>query len=92
MSELKQIKLSEVKADIEAGMKRDALRTKYGITNTELNAVLQAGGLRIKQYRHPKIEIVNDLVSAGIESVQDRVVGIPDSPTPRPENETANNN
>ena len=63
----KQIKLSELKADINAGMKREALRVKYTDgNNNQLNVILKQAGLKIRSFKvnplKPKFELVDDTI------------------------------
>ena len=63
----KQIKLSELKADINAGMKREALRVKYTDgNNNQLNVILKQAGLKIRSFKvnplKPKFELIDDTI------------------------------
>jgi hypothetical protein len=62
----KEISLSALKADIDTGMKREALRDKYTEgNNSQLNVILKAAGLKIRAFRikskEPKFKLINDL-------------------------------
>ena len=61
----KQIKLSELKADVEKGMKKDALVKKYTDGNVAaMTTLLKQAGLTIKKTRKsPAFELVDDTVA-----------------------------
>lgn len=59
----KQIKLSELKSDVEKGMKKDALVKKYTDGNVAaMTTLLKQAGLTIKKTRKAAFELVDDTV------------------------------
>ena len=58
----KTIKKSELKADIDAGMKREALAAKYtNGNNSELTRLLKQAELKIRKFKNPSFVLENDL-------------------------------
>lgn len=60
----KEIKLSELKSDIDSGMKRDALKKKYTDgNNNALNGILKQAGLKIRAFKTNAtvFKLINDL-------------------------------
>lgn len=60
MSEVKQIKLSELKAQVESGAKLKALAEEYGLPVAQMKKVLKEAGLRIRSLRFPQYQLVDD--------------------------------
>ena len=68
-----KISRAELQADIEAGLKKDALAAKYTNGNkSAITGLLKDAGLRIKQFRtnKPKYTLV-DTISTDSSSVSD---------------------
>lgn len=59
-TEKKQIKLSELTADVNSGMKKDALCEKYGLNKAQMTGLLRKAGLKIRKFHAPKFELVID--------------------------------
>lgn len=58
----KTIKKSELKADIDAGMKREELAKKYTDGNqSELKRLLKQADLTIRKFRNPTFILQDDL-------------------------------
>lgn len=55
-----QISESELKAKVEAGWKRDALATHYGLPKQQMSSLLKVAGLKIRKFHAPKWELVKD--------------------------------
>ncbi len=55
---MKQVSKSEFTADVNAGMRRDELISKYGITNADVTKILQSLELRIKRTKKATFELV----------------------------------
>ena len=72
-----QIRLSVLTEQIEAGWKLKPLAEHYGIPVTRMREVLKSADLRIRSFRGPQIELVDDTEeptltpSTIVESVKD---------------------
>ncbi len=66
------IKLSDLKRDVEAGMKRVELCTKYtGGNNAQLTKLLKTAGLKIRKFKKPTFILENDLLEESINNTQE---------------------
>lgn len=57
-----KIVLSVLKNQIEEGWKLDRLKDHYGLPATQMQRVLKEAGLRIRQFRKPLFQLVDDTV------------------------------
>jgi len=74
----KTITISQVLADLEAGVTRPQMATKYEITPREVNALFQHPKLKGKKAKKvfiPSFDIVDDTPDASTETVDAEPVG-----------------
>ncbi len=62
---MKQIIYSELKAHIDAGMKKKELAELYELPESQMTKVLQQAGLQIRRFHAPKFELVMDVPVEG---------------------------
>ena len=60
VKETKKIVLSELKKQIEEGMKKDELAKFYGLPVTQMTKLLKSAGLEIRKFRRPSFELIDD--------------------------------
>jgi|SRR6187402_1356273 len=58
-----QITISDLTSKVEAGWKKPALAEHYGLPVSQVTSALQAAGLRIRKFHHPKFILVDDTVN-----------------------------
>lgn len=63
-----QIKLSVLTEQIEAGWKLKPLAEHYGIPVSRMRDILKSADLRIRSFRGPQVELVDDTEESNINS------------------------
>ncbi len=86
-----QIKLSVLTEQVEEGWKLKPLAEHYGIPVTRMRAILKSADLRIKSFRGPQVELVDDTEEEEkeevfVESVKD-TIEVPTEELPETEGE-----
>ena len=65
-----EISMSDLKARVEAGEKRDALAEHYGLPKQQMSNLLKQAGLKIRKFHAPKFVLVDDTVQPTSEVVE----------------------
>lgn len=60
VKETKKVILSELKKQVEKGMKKDELAKFYGLPVTQMTKLLKSAGLEIRKFRRPLFELIDD--------------------------------
>lgn len=75
---MKQIVYAELKAHVDAGMKRKELAELYELPESQMAEALKQAGLRIRKLHKPKFELVG-MPTEVENSVEETIVDVNDS-------------